>query len=74
MRVYVELQLHFSVLGVDFEQCVFDRIVDAVVNVKTGRIGVAHTRTAHIGFVRKNECGCHLIDRNARALVVIADG
>ena len=74
MGIDRQFQLDDGVLLIDFEQRLADGIVDPVMDVKGGDVGVAHAAAAHIGFIGQNQSGSHSVDRHAGALIVVSDG
>ena len=43
-------------------------------DVKGGDVRVSHPASPHVGFVRQDQGGGYFVDRDAVALVVVADG
>lgn len=61
-------------LGIQNDLRVLHCIVYPVVNVKLGKILVAHSAAAHIGFISQNESCGDGIDRKSRVFVMVSDG
>ena len=74
VRIDGELQLDERPGLVDLQLRLGDGIIHPVVDIEAADVGVAHTAAAHIGFVRQNQRRGHGVHRDARALVVVADG
>lgn len=61
-------------IGIDFHSGREDCIVHAVMGVKVRDNRIAHTITAHIGFVGQNQSGTYHIHSSAGILIVMTDG
>ena len=58
---------------VDLELRLRDGIIDAVMDIKRGKVLVLHAAPSDIRLVRQNQSRRNPADRNARTLVMIAD-